>query len=1304
MFIFIFLNSFFQNYFISFLFALFLFVSCLIISVRFLFRSLLIYSRVRYFCFVCLCFFVNLSGARSDAPLIFSMLPGQDVNHFSVENPALYISFDKKPYVNHFSVENVASPRGDVNHLSVDNLCLLENATYNGDSRHKDRSENEVRTFSEFLKYVFFAKSKKSNICYPLIICVITTLFKFLVIAGVKVSNYRIIDTPRRVLIKRRRPKSRNLKMITVISLMIFIAIKSNDMDSSDEIRLSDTQESSCQVDNLVSLFVISKGKPLQMNSLLLLLLCGDIETNPGPRPVRITCEGCLKTIAINHRMVSCVECSSSYHIAHADVSSRLYNRMQVDDTITFTCQPCIFKSLPFHEVDELGGQDDFIMPDHIDPLNLFKKSSLNIAHLNVNGLRSKLDFLKLLLHQERFDILCLNETKIDSTITDSEIAIPGYLTCRLDRTLHGGGTMIYFSDRLNVKKNARLTSKAHESLWVELKFEKSKPIYICSLYRPPCSKAIEDTGRYTKYLSSCFDNLRKDSEVFILGDFNVDVAKKNNLSSLISELCKSRVLTQHVSSPTRVTEHSSTTIDLAISNSSHARDCSVVNIGISDHSLVFLRREKTKINRQPRTITTRSFKNFNQEAFLDDLGNLDWSDMLTSENVDEAADIFNTNVLGVLDRHAPMVERRIRHDSPPWINEILLDAIAERDYLCKIAARSERGSAEWKRYTNKRNAVIKLNSRLKKEYYQKAINDNKSKSRKLWKTLQSLVPGSKANNVSPHSLTHENKVISDKKEMASVFNKFFATIGSKLGETFNFSDTEHISVPVNGNHFEFAHVSIFTVQKIISQLDNNKATGLDGINVRALKFGSPIISFYLSHLFNLSLSTGTVPSCWKKKRVTPVFKKGDSDDVNNYRPISILPITMKIFEKVVHSQVSDFLDSSNILSQSQSGFRNKYSTDTAVICVSDFILEELGKGKYVGAVLVDLKKAFDTVDHKILLKKLFCCGFRDTSFAWFESYLSDRVQCTLLGDVCSDLMDESAYGVPQGSVLGPLLFLLYINDIGQSINSTAFHHLYADDTIIVISADSPLRLKKDLSDQLSKVGHWFDQNKLTVNTGKTEIIYFGRENKVKECKSLVPIQFRGDILACKDKVKYLGVIFDENLNWDAQANSARQKAYLKLSKIKSISSFLDDHTKKMLINALVMPHITYCSNSWSTMSKANLNKFESLLNNMSKIIPMNKSFDQIVEYGKTLMMFKGMRDIAPKYLCDRVKPASLRHQIRTRFARNNNVVVPFAKNSFASRTFINSSTHLWNNLPVPMKQCQSILSFKTQLKSRIFI
>ena len=241
------------------MFALLFFVCCLIISVRFFARSFVLDFYVRYFCFIFLCFFVNLPCLRSDTP-VFTRSPSQDVNHFSVENPALHSNFYKKSYVNHFSVENMASPRRDVNHFSVENLCFLENVTYKGDIR--DRSANAIRTLSKFLKYVLFSKSKKSEICYPLIICVITTLLKFFVIAGVKVSNYRIIETPRRVLIKKRPSKLRNLKMIAVISLTILIAIKNNDTKTFD-IRLADTQTSLCQVENLASLFVISKGKPL---------------------------------------------------------------------------------------------------------------------------------------------------------------------------------------------------------------------------------------------------------------------------------------------------------------------------------------------------------------------------------------------------------------------------------------------------------------------------------------------------------------------------------------------------------------------------------------------------------------------------------------------------------------------------------------------------------------------------------------------------------------------------------------------------------------------------------------------------------------------------------------------------------------------------------------------------------------------------------------------------------------------------------------------------------------------------------
>ena len=1327
-----FFNSFHQNYSLGCLFVFIcicLFVCLLVVdvplstfSVLCMFCSFLNSFGFRLVCFSCACIAVNHFGVRYNGSVVsgyrssfsFSHLTFKGVNHFSVDIPGYNIKLGSGD-VNHFSVENLRFLKnldipgyniklgsGDVNHFSVENLRFLKNLTLRGESNTRYSSNKTVVSISEFLRIFNFVTSDSKNFQrgFPLIMCVITTLLKLFVRVGVRLANYRVIDTPSRILLRKRRPKSRKLQLITVIGLLIFIFIKANEASSSEVRSNTDTQNFD-YANPIVSLFVLSKGRPLNLNFLLLLLLSGDIETNPGPATMKTTCESCLRTIARTHRKVTCVECGSSYHMIHSDVTPQRYNLMQIDRSITFTCEPCVLNQLPFAGVEILEDLDDVVIPQQIESFNLSKGSSLNIAHLNVNGIRSKLDFIKILLRQEKFDIFCINETKIDSTVTDSVLSIPGYVPYRQDRTAHGGGTLIYASTKLTTNRLRRLSKKDFEAVWIEIRPKMTKPIYVCSVYRPPSSKAIENATAYSHYLSSCLNQIKKGSEVFILGDLNIDISKKNNLSSIVNELCKSKGLTQHVKSPTRVTEHSSTTIDLALSNSVHAKDCQVIELGISDHSLVFIRREKTKIERKGRVVKTRSYKNFNNEAFLDDLGNIDWSGVLNTTDIDLATENFNSNVLTVLNRHAPLIERRVPESSPPWIDEVLLTAISERDYLKKVAARSK-DPIDFARAKNKRNFVIKLKNRLKREYYQRVLMENRSNSRKLWRTLNEIAPSDKKSNSSPNSLKNEGVEITDKKKMASVFNKFFATVGSKLAETFHFYDTSHINTPINPLQFNFSNVNMSVVQKIVSQLDTNKATGLDGITARSLKAGSPILSFYLAYLFNLSLTTGRVPKAWKKKRVTPVFKKGDTDDVNNYRPISILPISMKIFEKVVHYQVSDFLDSCKLLSPSQSGFRHAHSTDTAVICVSDFILNELGKGKYVGAVLVDLKKAFDTVDHRILLKKLFCYGIRDVSLDWFQSYLGDRFQCTLLENTLSDLTPENHFGVPQGSVLGPLLFLLYINDIGDCIKTGTFYHLYADDTIIIQSADDPDSLRAGLSGQLKDLGQWFYHCKLSVNTSKTEVIFFGRSKKVQDCKSVPPLKFLGDVIESKTEVKYLGVVFDENMTWDQQAKRVRSKAYLALNRVKQVSSLLTEDAKKLLTNALVMPHISYCSNSWSTMSVANRNKFESLMRNVNKVAPLNKTFKQVSDINKAVMMFKGIHKIAPAYLCDQTHLVKDRHDRVTRFADQNNVVVPRSKTRFNDRTFIHSASQVWNNLPTDVKSVNSFLLFRNSVKKHI--
>ena len=302
----------------------------------------------------------------------------------------------------------------------------------------------------------------------------------------------------------------------------------------------------------------------------------------------------------------------------------------------------------------------------------------------------------------------------------------------------------------------------------------------------------------------------------------------------------------------------------------------------------------------------------------------------------------------------------------------------------------------------------------------------------------------------------------------------------------------------------------------------------MDGIGTRLLKAGAPVISIFLTSLFNASLARGYVPRCWKTKRVSPIFKSGDKTDPNNFRPISILPIPMKIFEKLVHQQIATFISNNSFLNNRQSGFRKLFSTNTAVVDVSDEILCQLDQKKFVCAVLIDLKKAFDRVDHKILLKKLWCYGIRNVSFEWFESYLSDRWQLTSINNTESDLLQEDVYGVPQGSVLGPLLFLLYIDDI-KSIINYSYKHLYADDTVIVHSHEILDTLISEVETELSNIDHWLKINKMTINTSKTETIFFGNHSQLKKVGDKT-INYMGIPLKRSEKVKYLGVLFDQKM------------------------------------------------------------------------------------------------------------------------------------------------------------------------------
>ena len=382
-------------------------------------------------------------------------------------------------------------------------------------------------------------------------------------------------------------------------------------------------------------------------------------------------------------------------------------------------------------------------------------------------------------------------------------------------------------------------------------------------------------------------------------------------------------------------------------------------------------------------------------------------------------------------------------------------------------------------------------------------ISDSKDDPRGLWKNLKTLLPGKKQNTIS--SLETESGTVTNDTEIANAINNFFATIGQKLASKFEGSGnttTSTFDVQSHDNpSFSFSNVTVSQVLKQLKKLDVNKATGLDNISAPLLKAGAVLLSTPLTHIFNVSLRTGIVPSKWKISRVTPLFKDGPRTAVGNYRPISVIPVVMKLLERIVHDQFHDYLTYHNMFSSEQSGFRPKHSTLTTLLEVSDCILKNMDAGHFVGAVFLDLKKAFDTVCHPILINKLQSFGVGGLELDWFTSYLSNRKQITKVSTATFDMASVN-FGVPQGSILGPLLFTLYINSL-PSIVSNCKVNLYADDTALFYAGKSVVDIGEKLTADMGKVAVWMEESRLTLNASKTKAMLFGSHFKL--CKATPP-------------------------------------------------------------------------------------------------------------------------------------------------------------------------------------------------------
>ena len=473
-----------------------------------------------------------------------------------------------------------------------------------------------------------------------------------------------------------------------------------------------------------------------------------------------------------------------------------------------------------------------------------------------------------------------------------------------------------------------------------------------------------------------------------------------------------------------------------------------------------------------------------------------------------------------------------------------------------------------------------------KRQYYHTAFNTHSNNLKKTWKTINDVLNRNNKKHNLPISFKSKNgALITSEKEIANSFNDYFINICNDTNKSENKSDSysTYLKNKPNSN-LSFSEVTIHTVLSIIDSLKPKTSSGMDEISNKTLKVLKNEIAAPLTVIINQMLYTGIFPDALKVSKVIPLYKKDDKQLFSNYRPISLLPSISKIFEKVILIQLTEYLNNNNILHKNQYGFRKHHSTELASLHLVDKIYYKMDANEIPVNVDIDLSKAFDSLDHNILLSKLKFYGVTGVSLDLMSSYLSNRRQCTQFNTTVSDFLDIKQ-GVPQGSILGPLLFSIYINDLPSSSNLFEFL-MYADDTTLFCSIDklATNNINNVINEHLDKVNVWMNSNKLVLNSKKTKYMLFHKHNKTVPNLKL---SINDRTIDQVTRFNFLGLHLNSQLTWHTHIEEISKKISSVTGIIYKMQNILPSKILLSLYNTLILPHINYCILSWGKENDA---------------------------------------------------------------------------------------------------------------------
>ena len=931
------------------------------------------------------------------------------------------------------------------------------------------------------------------------------------------------------------------------------------------------------------------------------------------------------------------------------------------------------------------------------------------MIYFNCQGFLNNKDEICILIKNWRPVIVCLVETHVDENTLHNEISIDGYKFERCNtENKRTGGILIFIREEIKFKLQLK---ENYERIWImAISVEVSNCKYlITTVYRSPNSNDVVFLEYFDQFLES---NINFNGTQVIVGDFNYDWTKDTFYSRKCRNVITQYGLYQIVKEHTRVTDKSKTLIDYVITNNKYFEYKVHITPTISDHRIISLKLNLQSCFKQEK-IEYWSYANYDKSKFQNMLVNMKWNNSVTD------TDTLTNDLLRDIRISVSSMRRKehrcvpARYSKNKWISSEIIEKMKERDRKYKAAALT--GSQElWDEFKLLRNKVTHMIRVRKEKYYNDILDANKDNPKELWKNLKCLLP--ERNKECPSHVCFGGYKIEEEDSIANRFNEYFIeSIEDIVISITNYHTEEDIihGVDYYGEFSAFEPIDMKEIKIYMKQLRKG-TTEQNGIPTSIMKDAFDVVANRFLDVVNSSLKYGVFPENLKNSTVIPIAKVVNTTKCEEFRPVNTVPQFEKVIELAVKNQLIKFCDKKSVIVPNQSGFRNQHSCESVIINVCDKWLRAIDRDEVVVAVFLDFRRAFETVNRGLLLKKLDKMGLDGVVYSWFESYLKERTQNVKIKNCYSKKLIVSN-GVVQGTVLGPILFVLYINDLVKYVRKSNVA-MFADDTMIYTSGKNVVELCNIINDDLELLNQWLGDNKLCVNVKKCKYIVLGSRYMLSEIDTLdMKILMNNSEIEKVKEIKYLGVKLDESLSFKSHFEYVLQKMSQKVGFLNRVGRPLSLYINIVLYRALVSPHLEYCASVLFNLKQGETERLQKIQNRAMRAILKCSRYTPIHTMIKVLnfmtvkqriiyktldIVHKIKNQNLPSYLSEGLRLTSDVHSYNTR--TNTNFFIETFNRCRMQDSLFSKGLKLYNELPNTIKECDVYYSFKKQLSKYV--